>query len=73
MPKNRHRASQGERRWLISGFFYGMAHTLDLGGVLARERIQSSRGFAADRDALRGDWERALGRVRAPLEHESPS
>jgi len=44
----------------LSGFFYGMAHALDLSGSLARDRGRFAGGFASDARALRGDWERAF-------------
>lgn len=59
----------------LSALFYGMAHALDLGGTLARDRGRFAGGFASDARALRGDWERALrsldGVVDARAESET--
>lgn len=59
----------------LSAFFYGMAHALDLGGTLARDRGRFAGGFESDARALRGDWERAFqsfdGVVDARAESEA--
>lgn len=44
----------------LSAALYGVAHTLDFGGSLVRDRGRFSAGFSADAEALRGDWSRAL-------------
>ena len=44
-----------------STFFHGVAHAMDLGGVLVARRGRFSQGFAGDTAALRGDWQRAMG------------
>ena len=41
-------------------FLRGMAHALDLGGVLAADRGRFAGGFEADAAALRSDWQRVM-------------
>lgn len=49
-----------------SAFVYGVAHALDLGGRLGRERGRFAYGPAGDAAALRGDWERAVQEATPP-------
>jgi hypothetical protein len=46
-----------------AAFLRGMAIALDLGATMAPSARVLSRGPAADADALRGDWNRAIGRA----------
>lgn len=43
-----------------SAVLYGVAHALDLGGSLVRQRGRFAQGATGDALALRGDWDRAL-------------
>ena len=55
-------ASRGRSR-RASAFFYGVAHALDLGGLLARNRGRFGAGLRGDAIALNHDWRVALGRA----------
>lgn len=50
-----------------SAFFHGVAHAMDLGGILAPRRGRFAQGFAGDAAALRQDWQRAMAFGAADL------
>lgn len=46
-----------------SALFYGVAHALDLGGALARNRGRFGQGLHGDARALNHDWRAALSQA----------